>query len=187
MDTIKIGVLVGSLRKASFCRRIARYVAGLFPANFEARFLEIGSLAMFNQDYDDEGKTPEAWEAFRREIRELDGFLFVIPEYNRSLAPVIKNALDIASRPQGKNVWGGKPGGLISVSPGKLGGFGAYHQFRQAAGFLNILLMQQPEAYVGEAASLLDDQGAVTAPGTQDFLRTWTDAFTRWVFRFYQP
>jgi chromate reductase len=181
MDKVKIGVFVGSLRKASFCKKIARCVSSLMPDSFETKFVEIGNLAMYNQDYDDEGTTPEAWEAFRQEVKSLDAFLFVIPEYKRSVPPLIKNALDIASRPYGKNVWSGKPGGLISVSPGKMGGFGANQQFRQAATFLNIFLMQQPEAYISDAASLLDDKGEVINKSTGDFLRTWADAFAAWV------
>jgi chromate reductase len=181
MSKIKIGVIVGSLRKESFSKKIARSVSGLMPADFEMQFVEIGNLAMYNQDYDDEGKTPAEWETFRREVKALDGLLFVTPEYNRSIPPVLKNALDIGSRPYGKNVWGGKPGAVISLSPGKLGGFGANHHFRQAVVYLNILLMQQPEAYISNVASLLNEKGEIKDKGTSDFLQSYANAFAVWV------
>jgi chromate reductase len=180
MDKIKIGVFTGSLRKESFSGKIARAVSAMMPENFEMKFEEIGSLEMFNQDYDDEGRTPPAWENFRREVKSLDGFLFVSPEYNRAMPAVLKNALDIAARPYGQNLWAGKPGAVIGVSPGRLGAFGAVQQFRQTMGFLNIFLMQQPEAYIGDAASLLNERGEITAPETRNFLQAYADAFARW-------
>jgi chromate reductase len=139
---------------------------------------------MYNQDYDDEGHPPAEWTRFRKEVKALDGCLFVTPEYNRSFPPVLKNALDIASRPYGQNLWSGKPGAVIGVSPGKLGAFGAGNQLRQTMAFLNIFLMQQPEAYIGEAASLFDEQGKLTNQGTADFLRQYADAFAAWALRF---
>ncbi|AEF83273.1 NADPH-dependent FMN reductase [Leadbettera azotonutricia] len=184
MSKLQIGVLVGSLRKESFSKKTALYVSSLMPDTFDMKPLEIGNLAMFNQDYDDEGKTPGEWTTFREEVRALDGVLLVSPEYNRSIPPVIKNALDIASRPYGKNAWSGKPGGIISVSPGKLGGFGANHQLRQAVVFLNIFLLQQPEAYIGDIASLFDEKGGISNQGTADFLRIYADAFAQWVLKF---
>jgi chromate reductase len=184
MEKIKIGVFTGSLRKESFCRKTAQAIGGMVGGPFEMRPMEIGNLAMFNQDYDDEGRTPPEWRRFREEVKDLEGFLFVTPEYNRSFPPVLKNALDIASRPYGQNVWSGKPGAVISVSPGKLGGFGANQHLRQTMGFLNIILMQQPEAYIGDAASLFDERGELTNQGTRDFLQKFADAFTAWVQRF---
>jgi chromate reductase len=151
------------------------------PGNFEMLPLEIGNLPMFNQDFDDESRTPAEWENFRKEVKRMDGFLFVTPEYNRSVTPVLKNALDIASRPFGCNVWDGKPGAVLSISVGKLGGFGANHALRQVLVYLNVLLMQQPEAYVGEVAALLDNNGEITNPGTKQFLSNFASAFARWV------
>jgi chromate reductase len=187
MSKLQIGVFVGSLRKDSFSKKIARYISGLMPETFNMKPVEIGNLAIFNQDYDDEGKPPKEWTGFREEVRALDGVLFVTPEYNRSIPPVLKNALDIASRPYGKNVWNGKPGAIISISPGKLGGFGANHALRQAVVFLNIFLLQQPEAYIGEVAALFNGQGEITNPGTADFLRAYADAFAQWVLKFKTP
>jgi chromate reductase len=184
MNKIKIGVFSGSLRKESFCRKTAHAISGMMPSTFEMKPIEIGNLAMYNQDYDDEGHPPEEWQRFRREVKDLDGFLFVTPEYNRSIPPALKNALDIGSRPYGQNVWGGKPGAIVSVTIGKLGAFGANHQLRQAVVFLNIYTMQQPEAYIGEAAALFDERGELKNQGTADFLQQYADAIAAWVQRY---
>jgi chromate reductase len=111
----------------------------------------------------------------------LHGFLFVTPEYKRSITAALKNALDIASRPFGQNVWNGKPGAIISVTPGKLGAFGANHHLRQPMVFLNILLLQQPEVYLGNVAKLFNERGEVIDQDTKDFLQTFAGAFARWV------
>jgi chromate reductase len=184
MDKIKIGVFTGSLRKESFCRKTAQALCGMMPGAFEMKPVEIGDLPMFNQDYDDEGRTPAEWTRFREEVKALDGFLFVTPEYNRSMPPVLKNALDIASRPYGQNLWAEKPGGIIGVTPGKLGAFGAGQQLRQTMAFLNIFLMQQPEAYISNAASLFNEQGEMIDKGTLTFLLFYADSFTRWIGTF---
>ena len=180
-NKITIGLVVGSARTESYSRKVAAFVAARLPGAFETRTLHIEKLPLYNQDYDDEGKTPPEWTAFREEVKSLDGFLFVTPEYNRSFPPLLKNALDIASRPYGKNVWTGKPGALIGVSPGKIGAFGAVQQLKQVLSFLNILLLQQPEAYLGEAALFLGDEGTVTNPETAQFLETFAAAFAAWV------
>jgi chromate reductase len=181
MNKIKIGVIVGSLRKESFCRKVATLVSGMMGDRFEMVPVEIGDLEMFNQDFDDEGKTPAAWERFRAQIKSLNAVLFVTPEYNRSIPPVIKNALDIASRPYGKNVWDGKPGAVMGVSPGKMGAFGAVHALRQAIVYLNVILMQQPEAYIGGIPSLIDTDGKITDTSFEGFLRQYADAFAKWI------
>lgn len=168
----KIGIVVGSLRKGSYTRAIAKELAALFPEGVEAKFLEIGHLPLFNQDFDDENKTPESYTAFRKEVESMDGFVFATPEYNRSIPAVIKNALDVASRPYGQNKWAGKPGAVISVSIGGIGGFGANHHLRQSLAFLDVQPVQQPEAYIGNVQSLLDDQGKLTNEGTREFLKT---------------
>jgi chromate reductase len=183
MEKIKIGVLVGSQRKGSFSRKVAHCVSGLMPENFEMKPMEIGNLAIFNQDFDDENRVPAEWTAFRKEVESMDGYLFVTPEYNRSVTPVLKNALDIASRPYGHNAWNGKPGGIISVSVGKMGGFGANHALRQALVFLNVLLMQQPEAYISDAASLFDAEDNMTNLGTKQFLANFAAAFAQWIVK----
>ena len=147
MAKVKIGIVVGSARRDSFSGQAARLLATMLPEHLEAHTLQIDQLPMFNQDYDDYGATPAAWQTFRQEVGEMAAYLFVTPEYNRSYPPLIKNALDIASRPYGQNAWAGKPGAVISVSPGKMGGFGANHHLRQVLSFLNVYVMQQPEVY----------------------------------------
>lgn len=184
MQTTKIGVIVGSLRRGSYSRSIANAIVGFLPERFEAHMLDIGQLPLFNQDYDDDGATPPEWTAFRGQVKAMDGFLFVTPEYNRSYPPAIKNALDIASRPFGSNVWAGKPGAIVSVSPGKTGGFGSNHHLRQPMTFLNIYMMQQPEAYIGSAAEILDEQGKVNNERSNSFLNKFADAYVQWVDKF---
>lgn len=180
----KVGILTGSLRKGSYSRQIAACVQAMFPKDIDAQMIDIGQLALYNQDFDDENNTPEAWKAFREQIRALDGYLFVTPEYNRSVPPVLKNALDIGSRPYGQSAWEAKPGAIISVAPGKIGGFGANHHLRQVMTFLNIFMMQQPEAYVGNVTDLLDASGKLTNDGTRKFLQSFVDAFVSWMDRF---
>jgi len=185
MSKKSIGIIAGSLRKGSFSKKIALHLAGLLSQEFETSFPDIGNLVMYNQDLETGGATPQAWLDFRREIKALDAVLFVTPEYNRSIPPVLKNALDIASRPYGKNSWGGKPGAMVSVSPGKMGGFGASSQLRQIAGCLDIHLMGQPEAYIGEVLPLTDEAG-VKDENLKKFLQLFADAFTKWVNRLTQ-
>ena len=178
-----IGIFVGSLRKDSFSKRIALHLSELLSEQFDVKFPDMSALVMYNQDLDTEEATPQAWSDFRREVKSLDGVLFVTPEYNRSIPPVLKNALDIASRPYGKNSWHDKPGAIVSVSSGQLGGFGANHHLRQTTAFLNIYMMGQPEAYIGNVASATDSTG-VTDEGLKKFLLAFATAFTEWVNRF---
>jgi len=114
-------------------------------------------------------------------VKSFDGVLFVTPEYNRSVPAVLKNALDVGSRPFGQSVWGGKPGAVISVSPGAIGGFGANHHLRQSFVFLDIPVMQQPEAYIGGAAQLFDAEGKIINEGTREFLVKFMNSFAVWV------
>jgi chromate reductase len=186
MDAVKIGVFVGSLRRESFSGKIAGLVAEMLPEDLQVKTLNIGGLALYNQDYDDQGAPPPEWTAFRQEVMALDGFLFVTPEYNRSLTPVLKNALDIGSRPFAQNLWSGKPGGIISVSQGRLGGFGANHHLRQTMSFLNIFLLSQPEAYIGDAASLFNSCGELVQERAKALLHEYAAGFAQWVRKFAQ-
>lgn len=181
MASKKIAVLVGSLRKQSFNRKMARALIACAPAALELEIVEIGQLPLYNQDGDDEGHPPPEWTAFRERMRQVDGVLFVTPEYNRSVPAVLKNALDVGSRPYGKSVWGGKPGAVISVSPGAIGGFGANHHLRQSLVFLDVPAMQQPEAYIGGAANLFDEAGNLTNDGTRTFIQGFMNSFAAWV------
>src|SRR6266704_809822 len=171
-----VAVLVGSLRKASFSRKIARAIVEVAPASLTLNIVEIGGLPLYNAD-DDEPSPPSPWTAFRERIHGSDAVLFVTPEYNRSVPGVLKNAIDVGSRPYGKSAWAGKPGAVVSVSPGAIGGFGANHHLRQSLVFLDVPAMQQPEAYIGGVANLLDAQGRLANEGTREFLRKFMEAF----------
>jgi chromate reductase, NAD(P)H dehydrogenase (quinone) len=177
----KIAVFIGSLRKESYNRKMAKALTELAPGSLKLEIIEIGGLPLYDQDCDDEGKPPSAWIAFRERVKYFDGLLFVTPEYNRSVPGVLKNAIDVGSRPYGQSVWGGKPGAVISVSPGTIGGFGANHHLRQSLVFLDVPAMQQPEAYIGGAAHLFDDLGRIANQTTREFLIKFMDAFAAWV------
>ncbi|WP_112664078.1 NADPH-dependent FMN reductase [Microvirga flavescens] len=179
MTTRNVAILVGSLRKESFSRKIAKALTELAPDGLKFDFIEIGHLPLYNQDADT--SPPEAWVSLRQQIKAADAVLFVTPEYNRSVPGVLKNAIDIASRPYGQSAWDGKPGAVVSVSPGAVGGFGANHHLRQSLVFLNIPVLQQPEAYVGNVSTLLDDSGKLVNEGTRKFLATFMAAFAEWV------
>jgi len=177
----KIAVFVGSLRRESFNRKMAKALIALAPESLKLEIIEIGGLPLYDQDYDDEGKPPSAWTEFREQVKSFDGFLFVTPEYNRSVPGVLKNAIDVGSRPYGKSVWDGKPGAVMSVSPGAIGGFGANHHLRQSLVFLNVPAMQQPEAYVGNAANLFDESGNLANDSIKEFAAKYIHAFAAWV------
>ena len=180
MDTTRdVAVLVGSLRKDAFSRKTANVLIDLAPKSLNLEIVEIGQLPLYNQD--DEESPPAAWTAFRERVRAADAVLFVTPEYNRSVPAALKNALDVASRPYGQSAWDGKPGAVVSVSPGAIGGFGANHHLRQSLVFLNVPTMQQPEAYIGGAASLFDADGKLTNQGTSEFLSKFMQSFAAWI------
>ncbi|MDZ4375470.1 MAG: NAD(P)H-dependent oxidoreductase [Phenylobacterium sp.] len=172
-----VAVVVGSIRKDSVSRKTAQALAALTP-QLKFNIVEIDDLPHFDQDL--EGDPPAAWVRFRQEIAAADAVLFVTPEYNRSVPGVLKNAIDVGSRPYGQSVWNGKPGAVISVSPGAIGGFGANHHLRQSLVFLNVPLLSQ-EAYIGNAFSLFSDTGELINEGTTDFLRAYGQAFAGWV------
>lgn len=179
----QIAVLVGSLRKGSYNKLIAKAIAELAPPELKFESLEIGDLPLYNQDLD-QGEPPASWQRLRQQIKAADAVLFVTPEYNRSVPGVLKNALDVGSRPYGKNNFDGKPAAVVSVSPGAIGGFGANHHLRQSLVFLNTPILQQPEVYIGGAAGLFDEAGALKNEDTKKFLRTFAGAFAAWVAKF---
>jgi chromate reductase len=178
MSTYDVAVVVGSLRKESFSRKLAMGLARLAPPELKLEIVEVGGLPLYNQDDDAHPPAPSA--AFKARIQRADAVLFVTPEYNRSVPGVLKNAIDIASRPYGQSAWDGKPGGVVSVSPGAIGGFGANHHLRQSLVFLNVSVLQQPEAYIGNAATLFDDSGALKPGSTADFLGKFMAAYGAW-------
>ncbi|HEX7937346.1 MAG TPA: NAD(P)H-dependent oxidoreductase [Gemmatimonadaceae bacterium] len=173
-------VIVGSLRRDSFTRKFARAVAGLAPTSLVFDFVEIGALPMYNADLETDSP-PHEWVAFRERIRRCDAVLFATPEHNRSVPAALKNAIDIGSRPTGKGAWSGKPAAVLSVSPGAIGAFGANHHLRQMLVFLNMPTLQQPEAYVGGAAKLINEQAEIINEGTKEFLTKFASAFERWI------
>ena len=174
-----VAVIVGSLRKESFNRKAAHALAALAPASLKLQIVEIGALPHYNQDLD--ATPPAPWVEFRGRVNAADAVLFLTPEYNRSLPGVLKNAIDVGSRPYGHSVWSGKPGAVMSVSPGAIGGFGANHHLRQSLVFLNVPAMAQPEAYIGGAADLFDDAGKVKNDATRAFFQKFIDAYAAWV------
>lgn len=178
-DTRKVAVLVGSLRRESFTRKVANALIRLAPPPLKLEIVEIGAVSLYNQDL--EQNPPPDWVAFRDRLRAADAVLFATPEYNRSVPGVLKNAIDVASRPKESNVFNGKPGAVISVSPGALSAFGANQHLRQSLVFLNVPTMQQPEAYIGGAAKLFDESGNLTNESTKKFLRSFVEAFAKWV------
>ncbi len=181
MKQVNIGVLVGSLRKESFSRKIANALIAYAPEHVNFEIVEIGDLAHYSEDA--EADVPAAWAAYRTKIQSKDAFLFVTPEYNRSMPGVLKNALDVASRPWGHNLWDGKPAGVISSSIGAIGGFGANHHLRQSLVFLNTATMAQPEAYIGNTTTLFDDAGNLTNEHTKESLKNYMQAYLAWVER----
>ena len=172
---------MGSLRKDSWNRRIATELIALAPDGLACEIVEIRDLPLYDEDL--EAAPPAAWTAFRDRIRPVDGVLFVTPEYNRSIPGGLKNAIDVGSRPHGKNVWEGKPAAIASASPGPTGGFGANHHLRQALVFSDMPMLQMPEAYLGGVAKLFDDSGALVER-TRSFLGKFMQAFAAWVDTF---
>src|ERR1700716_1708024 len=164
-----VAIFIGSLRKESLSRKLANALIKMAPKTLEMEIVEIGHLPLFKQDF--EADPPQAERDFKGRVGAADAVLFITPEYNRSIPGALKNAIDIASRPYGKSAWNGKPGAVISVTPGALGAFGANHVWRQSLVFLNVPAMPQPEAYISKAAELFDDQGGLKSDSTRDFLQ----------------
>lgn len=177
----KVAVIVGSLRKDSLNRKVANALVAGAPAGLNFTFVEIGDLPFFNQDL--ESAPPAQWTRFRDEVKAADAVLWVTPEYNRSVPGVLKNALDVGSRPYGQSAFTGKPAAVLSVSMGAIGGFGANHHLRQSLAFLNMPTLQQPEAYIGAAHALFDDAGNLTNDDTRSFLKTFVETFAAWIER----
>ncbi|ANY13484.1 NADPH-dependent FMN reductase [Latilactobacillus curvatus] len=182
--TKNIAVLIGSLRKDSFSKSVAKSLMPLFPSDYNLEIVEIGDLPLYNQDYDDLDQVPEAYTTFRNKMKTMDAVLFVTPEYNRSVPAVLKNALDVGSRPYGASIWDNKPAEIVSVSPGAISGFGANHHLRQSLVFLNMPTVQQPEAYIGNVMNLLDDNQEITNPDTLGFFQAIVDAFDTLIKRY---
>lgn len=177
----KIGVIVGSLRKESWNRKLALALMNLAPSSLQMNFINIGQLPFYNQDPEDAGHPHNEWITFRNEVKAVDGILFVTPEYNRSVPAALKNAIDVGSRPYGNSCWTGIPCAVISASPGAIGGFGANQHLRQSFVFLDMPCMQQPEAYISDVSHVFNNDGSIAKKETEDFLKTFMTTFAKWV------
>jgi chromate reductase len=180
MTRHKIAILVGSLRKGSINRRVATSICAFASDMLDCEIVEIGDLPLYNQDLD--ADPPAPWASFRQRIAAADGVLFVSPEYNRGIPGVLKNAIDVGSRPYGQSVFDKKPAAIVTASPGAIGGFGSNHQIRQAGVFLNMPVMQQPEAYFGHVTDdSFDESGCLKSGPLKDLIMVLAASFANWV------
>ena len=178
MSSYQIAVVVGSLRRDSFNRKLASAMAKLAPAEFSFKQLEIGDLPLYNQD--DDANPSEPVKRLKSEIVAAQGLLFVTPEYNRSIPGVLKNAIDHASRPYGKSAWAGKPAGVLGVSVGPIGAALAQQHLRNILAYLDVPTLGQPEAFIHAKEGLFDAEGNI-GEGSRKFLQTWMDTYVAWV------
>lgn len=178
---MKVIVFSGSLRRESFTTKLAHAFMSMAPEGAQTEFVPIGELPFINQDF--ENDLPEKVRELKQTIESADAVLLTTPEYNRSYSPVLKNALDWASRPHGQNSWEGLPTAVVGCSPGHIGAFGAVHHLRQVLVFLNMPAMQQPEFYLFDAASKFDDAGNLTDQATKEHIEGFWKAFVVWAER----
>ena len=177
-----VAVIVGSPRRGSYNRMLAAELMRLAPSFLTMRFVEIAHLPIYDPDLEGE-EMPESWRTFRDDVRRADAVLFVTPEYNRSVPGVLKNAIDVGSRPYGKSCWGGKPTAIVSGSPGAIGGFGANQHLRQCLVFLDMYPLQQPEAYLSGIDKMFDGSGRIASEQTASFVKGIAQAFASWIER----
>ncbi|HIV70048.1 MAG TPA: NAD(P)H-dependent oxidoreductase [Candidatus Aquabacterium excrementipullorum] len=180
MAQYQIAVVVGSLRRDSFNRKLAHALTKLAPPEFSFKLVEIGDLPLYNQD--DDANPAESVKRLKGEISAAQGLLFFTPEYNRSIPGVLKNALDHASRPYGQSVWKGKPAGVIGVSIGAIGTALAQQHLRNILAYLDVPTLGQPEAFVQAKDGLFDADGNI-GEGSKQFLQGWVDQYVAWVKR----
>jgi len=178
MSQYPIAVVVGSLRRDSFNRKLATGLAKLAPAEFAFSQVRIDDLPLYNQD--DDGSPAESVKRLKAEITAARGVLFVTPEYNRSIPGVLKNAIDHASRPYGQSAWKGKPAGVIGISVGAIGTAVAQQQLRAILGYLDMPTLGQPEVYLQMKEGFFDADGGV-GEGSRKFLQGWMDRYVDWV------
>ena len=180
MDRHRIAIVVGSLRRDSINRKVAKSICAFASQMLDCYIVEIGNLPPYNQDQ--ENNPPKEVLTFRKQIGEADGVLFCTPEYNRGIPGVLKNAIDVGSRPYGQSVWDKKPGAIVTASPGGGGGFGSNHQLRQVCVFLNMPIMQQPEAYLGHIRDdSFNEKGELTEGPLKNVVIQLAAAFAGWV------
>jgi chromate reductase len=180
MTKHKIAIVVGSLREGSINRRVAKSICAFASDMLDCTIVEIGDLPHYDQDQ--EANPPESVVRFREQIAAADGVLFCTPEYNRGIPGVLKNAIDVGSRPYGQSVWDKKPCAIVTASPGAIGGFGSNHQLRQCCVFLNMPVMQQPEAYLGGITDdKFDEAGCLKEGPLKALVMQLARAFADWV------
>lgn len=181
MADYDIAVLIGSLRRESLNRRLAKAIVKLAPPEFSFKQLRIDDLPLYNQD--DDGDQAEPVKRLKGEIRAARGLLFVTAEYNRSIPGVLKNAIDNASRPYGQSAWKDKPAGVLGVSVGAIGTAVAQQHLRNVLAYLDVPTLGQPEVFIQAKEGLFDEAGDIGA-GSRDFLQGWMDQYVKWVKRF---
>jgi len=182
MNRYQIAVVVGSLRRDSINRKLAIAIAGLAPAGFSFEQVAIGDLPLYNQDDDDDPAA--SVKRLKAKILEANGLVFITPEYNRSLPGVLKNAIDHASRPYGKNAWAGKPAGVLGASVGAIGTAVAQQQLRTCLAYLDVPTLGQPEVFIQVKKGFFDDTGSIASADTRQFLHGWMERYVGWVKRF---
>lgn len=185
MATYKVAALVGSLRQDSYNKRLLRAVEKLAPARMQFHDVRIDDLPLYNQDFD--ADYPPAARRLKQDIEGAQALLFVTPEYNRSIPGVLKNAIDIASRPWGSNAFAGKPAAVIGASIGVIGTALAQQHLRGSLHFLDVPVLGQPEVYLQFSDEVIAPDGSINNPSTQAFLQGFVDAYTAWVERFIKP
>ncbi len=183
MPKTKIAIVASSLRKDSYSEKLGNIFIEKFSDDFEAKLVSIKDLALYNPDLETD-TPPAAWTIFRNEIKEADAVLFITSEYNRTMPAVLKNAIDVGSQPGPENVWNEKPGAVVSIGAGTIGGFGAAHHVRQSLVYLNVHMMQAPEAYIGGIYQAFDDEGKLVSKDTDDFISIVSDSFEKWIQKF---
>ena len=178
MNKYKIAVVVGSLRKDSFNRKLASAIVKLAPSEFSFTQVQIGDLPLYNQD--DDANQAESVKRLKNEIKTAQGLLFVTAEYNRSIPGVLKNAIDHVSRPYGQNAWEGKPAGVLGASIGVIGTAIAQQHLRNVLAYLDVPTLGQPEAFIHVKDGLFDEAGNIGA-GSKEFLQNWMNHYVAWV------
>lgn len=170
MENKKIGIIVGSIRKDAYTKKLADFLIANTPSGYQLEKIEIADLPLYNQDYD-EANEPENYSVFRNKVKGMNGIIFITPEHNRSVPAALKNALDVGSRPYGKSVWNNKPAMIISSSISGISGFGANHHLRQTLTFLNMPTMQQPEIYLANVQEYFNEKGELVKEDSAKFLK----------------
>lgn len=178
MEKYQIAVVVGSLRRDSWNRRLANALMKLAPPEFSFKLVRIDDLPLYNQD--DDANPAASVVRLKNDIKTSHGLLFVTPEYNRSIPGVLKNALDHASRPYGQNVWANKPAGVLGISIGTIGTALAQQHLRNVLAYLDVPTLGQPEVFLQAKDGLFDGSGNIGA-GSRDFLQNWMDRYVAWI------